>query len=580
MSDEYDLIAAFDMSYRQLSNDEQRYWRTLSVFPISFEQMAAINIWEVEEKEAKRLLGVFKRYSLVEFNESIFRYRLHELLREFAASKIQNSELKLSKYRHAIFYSKVCIQIAHYHFSGEENYINALHMLDFEWENIYSGFLFASSKNTPPCLSATSLYAAPSDILKLRLHPLDMIKWLSLAVSAARKINDMEALSGHLSGLGTAYLEIGKIDKSIECHMKALDIAEKITDQFTRDSLMSIALGNMGQSYEHKGDFKSAEKCYETALSLSRKLKNPYSEAMDLLNIGSVKTKIGENELAIESILKAKEIFDEFGFLGKVGACLTALGNVYTRDKKLDLALEHLERARKICVEMGDTQNFGVCLQNIGNVYMELERYDVALNYFNEAMEVATLSNDLIGTAQRIANIGTALCKSGKQRESLPYFEQAISISKDIGADELTFVTVRNLVTVYAELDENQKIEEVLSSALFMFPEGSDYLRKIKSLQRYSRLLSGRTWEELNGLEQALWIVGQVKSNLNTSDTKEAYRFVSQMISNIKAPLEFQELGRVLKKYMDGEKEIDLSKIPNEFAHVVRSEFDTNDDKT
>ena len=55
----------------------------LSVFSISFEQMAAMNVWDVEEKESKRLLGIFRRYSLIEFNSVASRYGLHELLREF-----------------------------------------------------------------------------------------------------------------------------------------------------------------------------------------------------------------------------------------------------------------------------------------------------------------------------------------------------------------------------------------------------------------------------------------------------------------------------------------------------------------
>jgi hypothetical protein len=98
-------------------------------------------------------------------------------------------------------------------------------------------------------------------------------------------------------------------------------------------------------------------------------------------------------------------------------------------------------------------------------------------------------------------------------------------------------------------------------------------------LQKYSHLLSGRTWNELNGLEQTLWIVSQVKSNVTTSDVKEAYQFVSRMAFDVNASPEFQELGRVLKKYMDGEKEVDLSGLPNEFAYIVRSEFDKIDDK-
>jgi len=72
-----------------------------------------------------------------------------------------------------------------------------------------------------------------------------------------------------------------------------------------------------------------------------------------------------------------------------------------------------------------------------------------------------------------------------------------------------------------------------------------------------------------------LWIVGQVESDIKTNDARDTNEFISHMISDIDAPPEFQELGRVLKKYIDGEKPLDLSNLPNEFANIVRNQLDT-----
>jgi tetratricopeptide (TPR) repeat protein len=573
MPEELDLISTFDLSYKQLNNSEQRYWRMLSVFPVSFEWAAAMHIWGIEENETKRLLGVFRRYSLIEFNETLLRYESHDLLNEFAQTKIRNAEVKLAKSKHSIYYSKAIDSIAMFAFSGEDHFIQALKVLDLEWENINTGFWFAASKNNAEHLEAVSTYSKPIDILRLRLHPLEMIKWSTQAVIAARKLNDTYSLAGHYGDLGIAYLDLGKIEKSIQCHENSLKIVQNITDERTKDLLTSNALGNLGQAYESKGDFKSAKQYYEKALILSKKHDNSYSEAMDLLNLGSVKGKIGENKEAIEYILEAKEIFEQLGHIGKVGSCLITLGNIHTKLHQLELALAHLERARKIYIDIGDINNLGACIQNIGNINMEQGEYDAALDYFKQAMEIATFSNDSIGIAQRMVNIGSALFNSQKQSEAIPYFEQAILISKEIGAHELTFVAISNLLVAYLKINNKEKATEIISSAIDIFPEESDYIRKIKSMQRHLTLFDGRSWKDLSELEQVLWIVGEVESSINTNSSEEAYEFVSRLISDDDVSQNFRELGRILQKYVKGDEELDLSILPNEFANIVRSEL-------
>ncbi len=577
MPEEFDLKSTFDLSYNQLSNDEKRYWRILSVFPISFELGAAMHIWGTEEQETKRLLGVFRRYSLIEFNETLSRYESHDLLNEFAQTKIKRAEFKLAKSKHSIYYSKAINNIAMFAFSGGDHFIKALKILDIEWENINTGFWFATSKNNVEHLKAVSAYSRPVDILKLRLHPLEMIKWSTLAVTAARKLNDTYALAGNYSDLGITYLELGKIEKSIECHENSLKIVEKITDKRDKDLLTSNALGNLGQAYESKGDFQSAKQYYETALVLSKKHGNAYSEAMDLLNLGSIKNKTGENKEATEHILEAKEIFEQLGHIGKVGSCLVELGSIYTSLHQLEHALDHLERARKIYIEIGDVLNLGACIQNIGNTYMEQGKYDNALAYFQQAMEIATASNDSIGIAQRMVNIGAALFKSQRQSEATVHYEQAILISKEIGAHDLTFTATSNLLAAHMEMNDKEKAKEIISSALNMFPEKSDYIRKIKSMQRHLIIFDGRSWEDFSELEKAVWITSEVEGFVNINSTDEAYSFVSQIISGTDIPPSFQELRRILQKYIGGEKVLDLSALPNEFANIVRNELHLSD---
>lgn len=576
MAEEFDLISTFDLSYNQLAVNEQRAWRLISVFQASFHLEAAAYLLGINKNEAQKLLGTFRRYSLLEFNESLIRYEFHDLLNEFAQAKIKKDEAKLAKSKHSIYYAEAINSIAMFAFSGGDHFIQALKVLDLEWENINTGFWFATSKNNAEHLEAVSKYARPIDILKLRLHPLEMITWSKRGVIAARNLNDNFALAGHYGDLGISYLDLGEIEKSIECHNISLKIAQKNTDQLTKDLLISNALGNLGQAYESKGDFKSAKQYFENALILSKKHKSSYSEAMDLLNLGGIKSKLGENEEATEQILEAKNIFEQLGHIGKVGSCLVELGNIYTRLHQLEKALNHLERARKIYVEIGDIHNLGACMQNIGNIYMEQGNHDIALDYFNQAMEIATFSNDSIGIAQRMVNIGSALFNSQRQTEAIPYFEQAILISKDIGAQALTFSAVSNLLFVYSETNNKEKTSEIISSAIDMFPEGSDYKERVKSMQRHFNLFGARFWEDLSELDRVLWIIREVEYFISINSIEAGFELTSRIISNDDMPQNFRELGYILQKYISGEKDIDLSILPKEFTDILRSELKIN----
>lgn len=92
-------------------------------------------------------------------------------------------------------------------------------------------------------------------------------------------------------------------------------------------------------------------------------------------------------------------------------------------------------------------------------------------------------------------------------------------------------------------------------------------------MQRHFTLFGGRFWNELSDLDRVLWIVREVEYFISTNSLDDGFELISQLISHDDTPQNFRELGYILQKHISGEKDIDLSILPKEFADIVRSEL-------
>ncbi len=89
-ADEADLLpisASLELSESLLPETLRPLFCALSVFPLSFDAAAAAAVWDAEKDHAGDRLHVLRSYSLVEFDKTTKRYRLHDLVRLFARGK-------------------------------------------------------------------------------------------------------------------------------------------------------------------------------------------------------------------------------------------------------------------------------------------------------------------------------------------------------------------------------------------------------------------------------------------------------------------------------------------------------------
>jgi tetratricopeptide (TPR) repeat protein len=428
---EPDLLAAFELSYNQLQEEDQKRWRMLGVFSASFAITAAQAMWELEENETRKQLSLFGRYSLLDYDETSSRYSLHDLLAEYACSLMIPEDEYAARLKHASHYKDVLSAADDLYLEGSENVLLGLRLFDLEWDNIRAGQAWLTSAPQVDPVIAELCKAYPNAgtyVLDLRQHPRERIGWLEAAVSAAREIEDQKSESYALGNLGNAYADLGDARKAIEYHEQSLVIKREIGDRKGEGN----ALGNLGLAYGDLGEARKAIEYHEQALVISRETGDRRGEGQDLGNLGIAYYSLGEARKAIEYYEQALVIDREIGDRRGEGAALGNLGNAYADLGEARKAIEYYEQSLVIKREIGDRRGEGNALGNLGIAYADLGDARKAIEYYEQHLVITREIGDRIGEGNALFNMGLALHGLEERERAIDLVKQALSIREAI----------------------------------------------------------------------------------------------------------------------------------------------------
>ena len=139
------IDASLSLSYELLSEELREWWRWLAVFPETFGECGSRG-WEVEPDQAKYMLGELMAASLVEWNETSDRYRLHDLARLFADAKLSSEERAVSQMRFAMHYRNMLAAARDRYMEGGASLLRGLALFDLEWGNIQAGHAWVAAQ--------------------------------------------------------------------------------------------------------------------------------------------------------------------------------------------------------------------------------------------------------------------------------------------------------------------------------------------------------------------------------------------------------------------------------------------------
>jgi tetratricopeptide (TPR) repeat protein len=384
---ELGLEASFNLSYARLTSEAARVFRLLSVFPATFDMVAE----EVVCSDAEHAqLSDLVRRSLVLYESSSKRYRLHDLSRLFAAAKLGDEERALGLKRHATHYKNVLAAAEELYHSGGEALLRGLALFDLEWGNIDAGHAWVAAQDATTDQDISQLgtaYPDAANILHLRQHAHERIRWLEIALAAAGRIKDRVGEGIALGNLGNAYLDLGETQKAIDLYQQALIIDREIGHRRREGT----DLGNLGVAHKKFGETKRAIEFYEQQLVIVREIGDRRGEGSALGNLGNVYLDLGETQRAIELYQQALRITQQMGDRRGEGADLGNLGNAYANLGETRRAIEFYEQAVRVAHEIGDRRgegttlwNMSLALDQLGERVQAIQRVEQALAIFEQ----------------------------------------------------------------------------------------------------------------------------------------------------------------------------------------------------
>ncbi len=448
--------ASLALSYDLLTSELQRRWCMLVVFPATFEQAGAAAVWQVEPDAAQDALDELVRYSLVDFLPSPVpagdgggaggggRYRLHDLARLFADTRLSAPDRADAGQRHAAHYADVIGVANQLYLQGGESLRAGLALFDLEWPNIQAGQAWAAARSTLPPLSETGEGWGEGDTvaqlcsdypdagtycLNLRLHPREWINWLEAALSAARKLKDRQAEGNSLGNLGAAYAALGEARRAIEFYQQQLVVTREIGDRRGEGN----ALGNLGNAYAALGEARRAIEFYEQALKIEIEIGDRRAEGNALGNLGIAYKNLGEARRAIEFYEKQLVIVREIGDRRGEGAALGNLGNAYADLGEARRAIEFYEQALKIEIEIGDRRAEGNALGNLGIAYADLGDARRAIEFYEQQLAIVREIGDRRGEGNASWNLGLVYEEQGDLARAAALMQVCVDYEREIG---------------------------------------------------------------------------------------------------------------------------------------------------
>ena len=343
--------ASFNLSYDRLPGEEARVFRLLSVFRSTFDPIAAELVCD---DTGHAYLSNLARRSLVLYDSTTKRYRLHDLARLFADTKLSAAECAVAQKRHAKHYMKLLSLADQLYQIGGAELVRGLALFDLEWANIQAAHAWVGEQPFELDEEVTRLArdfpGVGAYLLDFRQHPVERIRWLKIALAASRQLKDRAVEGKALGSLGNAYRNLGETQRAIQFYEQYLTISRDLGDRQDEGTTLS----NLGNSYTDLEDPQRAIPYYQQALVIHRELGYRRGEANALSNSGNAYLLLGEMQHAIEFYEQALFIYRELGERRGESTALWNLSLVFHQLGKRTEAISYAEASLIIGEEIED----------------------------------------------------------------------------------------------------------------------------------------------------------------------------------------------------------------------------------
>jgi tetratricopeptide (TPR) repeat protein/transcriptional regulator with XRE-family HTH domain len=403
------VAAAFDLSYGDLTADQQRLFRRLGLHPgTEVDVYAAAALQDSDPVTIRQYLNVlYDHYLLTEPSRG--RYRFHDLIREHAsalaaAEPDAESDLAIGR------------------------------LLDY-----YAHTARSAERQLPRRASATM----PPDAGPPPAHAPDLVTMQAADAWMGSEYSNLHAIASYAASHGRLRYAInlpaamhgflrshGPWDQALALHQAALTAARGLGDQFAE----AVILNDIGDVQARTGDYPAAARSQDQALEIYRNLGSLPGEAGTISFLGLVHLATGNFPAANASFSKALRLFRDAGHQRGEAGALADLGSAQYMTGRYPAAVESLTQALDLYRGSGDQSGVADVLNRLGGVQYLTGDFPAALTSLTQAVKAYRALSNQLGEAIALNYLGDVQRAAGDYRAAMASQEHALELARALGA--------------------------------------------------------------------------------------------------------------------------------------------------
>lgn len=397
-------ILATTMSHlTQIDAQSAWAWHTLAVFPTFFDKPAMSAIWVFDKRRTQQIIDQLREYSLINYIKFPSGYIQHDLLRNFAITSLIGEDLVLMgrptfeewsniQTRHALHYrlqARNLNEKYHQLIQEGESIKKVLNDFDRIWPHFQAAWNWMLQNETSEALHFIVVF--PSDLLfflELRLSLNERLRFLEIALTAARTLGYEKAQSVHLSNMAMYLIYLADFNSAINYIEEAIKIDHKLElIDFLSADYNLLGLAYLNRKDLTQNDLDNAITVLNTALALAQEKDLSEGRIIALSNLAEVyfekKNLLIARDFAIQAMeqsFRNNDVRTRSFVLAIYGEVEFALGNH-------ELGLQYLHNALAIDNDLGDKYGISERSLRLSSAYKELGQYDKAIEYLQTSVD-------------------------------------------------------------------------------------------------------------------------------------------------------------------------------------------------
>lgn len=306
---------------------------------------------------------------------------------------------------------------------------------------------------------------------------------------------DFECLAANYNGLGSAYEDLGDLNKALYYYEKAIDINRRWGNkEWLADNLLLA-----GRIYYNFNEYQKAYNYLTESRKIFYEIDSKDSLAIVLHEYGKILRALGRYSEAITSFNDSIKYYRLKQDEPSIGANLSQLGHTYTMMGQPETAIKYLEEALKIAKKYNDYEGISITLRELADANYDLFRIDKAINLYEEALKIQRDNKLKKEYAVTLNNLGILYLNSDRYEKAIQLFDEALKIAIEMNDTPTLSTLYNNLGQANAKLGRNEL-------ALSYYNKSLEIENKLNRPQYLSDLLNniGMDFFRQNNLDEAI----------------------------------------------------------------------------